>query len=521
MPKTSFISTTIPYVNAKPHLGHALEYVEADSYARHMARSGEDVFFMSGSDENSLKNVIAAERAGVSTKELVDNNVKHFEGLIGALDLRVDHFVRTSVDADHIAGAIEFWRRMQANGDIYLREYEGLYCVGCEQFYSEAELVDGKCPEHFTVPDLVSEANYFFRLSKYQDRLLEALTNGEISVVPGTRLNEVVSFVRGGLSDISISRSVGRARDWGIAVPEDPRQVMYVWIDALTNYVNGLGFVRDDERYRRYWDEADKRIHVVGKGVTRFHAVYWPAMLLSAGVPLPTDIVVHGYITFAGRKISKSLGNSVDPRELIDQYGLNAIRYMLLADFSPFSDGDFDEERLIGKYNTDLANGLGNLVSRATSMVVRYRDGVVPAGGPALEAEKVLADQVLASETASAAAMENYDHREAMTRIWDLVRRSNAYIDERSPWHLAKSTEPADVQLLDTTLQHLAAAVQQLGYLIGPFLPSAGARILATFGITDKDVPPAKDWLQGVAGISVTKPESLFPRIDVKLAEPS
>ncbi|MFY1671418.1 methionine--tRNA ligase [Plantactinospora sp. WMMB334] len=513
MPRTSFISTTIPYVNARPHLGHALEYVQADSYARHMARRGDDVFFMSGSDENSLKNVLAAQRAGLTTRDFVDGNVKHFAGLIEALDLRVDHFVRTSVDSDHIEGATEFWRRMRASGDIYLREYEGLYCVGCEQFYPEGDLLDGRCPEHLTVPETVSETNYFFRLSRYHDRLLAALTSGEISVVPHTRLNEVTSFVRRGLADISVSRSVGRAHGWGIPVPGDPGQVMYVWIDALTNYVNGLGFVRDDDRYRRYWAEAASRVHVMGKGVTRFHAVYWPAMLLAAGLPLPTEIVVHGYVTVDGGKISKSLGNAVDPGELLDTYGLDAVRYLLLADFSPFGDGDFSEERLIGRYNTDLANGLGNLVGRMTSMVIRYRDGVVPAGGPIGEADRALAEQVRTTESEATAAMDRYDHREALARVVDLVRRSNAYVDERAPWHLARSGRAADAHLLDTTLHHLAAAVRQLGYAVGPFLPRAGTRILATLGATESDVPGAGDWLDGVAGRTVTKPEALFPRL--------
>jgi methionyl-tRNA synthetase len=514
MSSTSFISTTIPYVNARPHLGHALEYVQTDSYARHMARSS-DVLFMSGSDENSLKNVLAAEKLGVSTRELVDQNVVCFQDLIKQMSLRVDHFVRTSVDADHIQGATEFWRRMDARGDIYAKEYQGLYCVGCEQFYSENELADGRCPEHLTVPELVSERNYFFRLSRYQDQILEMLTSGRLRITPGTRLNEVMSFVRGGLADISISRSVARARGWGIEVPGDPGQVMYVWIDALTNYVNGLGFVHDSAPYRRFWADADKRVHVVGKGVIRFHAVYWPAMLLSAGVPLPTDIVVHGYITLQGRKLSKTLGNVVDPAQLVSVYGVNAVRYYLLADLSPFGDGDFSEERLLSRYNTDLANGLGNLVSRVTSMIGRYRNGVVPSASVAGQADKSLAAQVQASARASGAAMDSYDHREALARIWDLVRGGNAYIDERAPWHLAKNTDDDSSQLLDTTLNYLAAAIRQLGAMLAPFMPDAADTILGAVGETTGTAPPASRWLEGIDGRAISKPASVFPRFEM------
>jgi len=519
MGETAFISTTIPYVNARPHLGHALEYVETDAYARHMASTGADVYFLTGSDENSLKNVLAAEREGLSPRELVDRNVAHFERLLEALNIRYSRFIRTSVDADHLDGARLIWERMGKAGDIYLREYEGLYCVGCEQFYTPEELVDGKCPEHLVEPELVSETNYFFRLSRYAEPLLKALDAGEIKVVPQTRFNEVTSFIRAGLEDISISRSTGRARGWGIEVPGDPAHVMYVWLDALTNYTNALGWSRSADEYRRYWENARRRIHVVGKGVLRFHAVYWPAMLLSAGLPIPTEIVVHGYITASGRKLSKSLGNAVDPAQLIEQYGVDAVRYFLLADFSPFGDGDFSEERLVSRYNTDLANGLGNLVSRATSMTLRYRDGIVPAAAETGPPEASLAQQVVATETGLLEAMAGYDHKLALTRIWGLVRRTNAYVDERAPWKLAKAAEAGDATAsaaLDTTLHHLVAAVRQLGALISAFLPGPGAAILDTVGSSASSVPSATAWLNGIEGSKVIKPPAIFPRIEVQ-----
>jgi methionyl-tRNA synthetase len=509
----SFISTTIPYVNARPHLGHAFEFAQADAYARHMASQGQDVYFLSGSDENSLKNVLAAEREGIAVRELVDRNVVFFEDLADHLELSLARFIRTSVDTDHIEGSIATWRRIAASGDVYVKDYEGLYCVGCEQFYSPAELLDGRCPEHFVEPELVAEHNYFFRLSRYQDQLLEALESGTLTIVPESRYNEVVSFVRSGLADISISRSTERARGWGIPVPDDPDQVMYVWIDALTNYTNALGWTRGGEDYQRYWVDATRRVHVVGKGVTRFHAVYWPAMLLSAGLPLPTEIVVHGYITVGGAKLSKSLGNAVDPAELVERFGASAVRYFLLAEFSPFIDGDFTEERLISRYNADLANGLGNLLSRATSMTVRYRDGVVPAPGPLGGPERSLADQLAATEHASVTAMRGYDHREALARIWDLVRRTNAYVDERAPWHLAKAGDAASQATLDTTLHHLVGAVRQLGRLLHPFLPHAGETIAQSLGTEVGNVPDADHWLDDLTGAQVVKSAPLFPRI--------
>lgn len=514
MKQTAFISTTIPYVNARPHLGHAFEFVQADAYARYLASTGMDVYFLSGSDENSLKNVLAAEKEGVTTRELVDRNMVHFAKLADELQMSLSRFIRTSVDREHIEGATELWHRIDANGDTYTKEYEGLYCVGCEQFYPPAELVDGECPEHLVAPELVAESNHFFRLSKYGDQLLRAIESGELRIVPDTRRNEVVSFVKAGLADISISRSTERARGWGIEVPGDPSQVMYVWIDALTNYVNALDWVRDGEEYQRYWAGASRRVHVVGKGVTRFHAVYWPAMLMSAGLPLPSEIVVHGYVTASGLKLSKSLGNVVDPSDLVDRFGAAAVRYFLLADLSPFTDGDFSEDRLVARYNSDLANGLGNLLNRATSMTVRYRDGVVPGPGAAGAPEKALLDQLAASERESRSAMAGYDHRDALARVWDLVRRTNAYVDERSPWHLAKKDDETSVAELDAALHHLVGAVRQLGRLLVPFLPEAGARMLEILGTDAGTVPGADEWDRDLTGLKIEKSPALFPRIE-------
>jgi methionyl-tRNA synthetase len=508
---TGFISTTIPYVNARPHLGHALEFVQTDAFARFMRSRGEEVFFLTGSDENSLKNVLAAEAEGLSTSDLVDRNVVFFEDLLARLGSSHDYFVRTSADPLHREGATAIWQRMADAGDIYSRAYEGLYCVGCEQFYEPDELIDGLCPEHLTRPETVREENYFFRLSRYAADLLEALESGRLRIVPESRHNEVDGFVRSGLRDISISRSSRRARSWGIPVPGDPGQVMYVWIDALTNYVNALGWTRDDPRYERFWAHAHDRVHVMGKGVIRFHAIYWPAMLLSAGLPLPTGLVVHGYLTAGGRKLGKSLGNAVDPNTLIDAYGPRAVRYALLATVSPFGDGDFSEERLVAAYNTDLANGLGNLVSRITSMIHRYRDGRIPAGGAGGGPERGLAGHVAAGIAATASAMAGYDHRAALRQLSTLVGRCNAYVDERAPWHLAKAADGGE--RLDTCLLHGAAAVRVLGSLLHPFLPDASAEILAALGQPSSYAADAATWLDGLDRHAVARPAPIFPRL--------
>ncbi|PBC66218.1 methionyl-tRNA synthetase [Streptomyces sp. TLI_235] len=515
MSGTAFVSTTIPYVNAQPHLGHAFEYVQADAFARHLARRHE-VFLLSGSDENSLKNVLAAERVGLSTGELVARNAHRFKQLIGELDIAVDRFIRTSVDRDHLRGATELWRRMERRGDLYSKDYTGLYCVGCEQFYTPAELTGGLCPEHLAAPEEVTERNWFFRLSRYGDRLLEAISSGELTIHPASRRNEVTSFVRAGLEDISVSRSVERARGWGIPVPDSRDQVMYVWAEALTNYVNALGWADDAEPYRRFWAGARRRVHVMGKGVIRFHAVYWPAILLSAGLPLPTDLVVHGYLTAGGRKISKSLGNTLDPTDLVRRYGTDAVRYFLLAEFPPFGDANFDEQRLVNRCNTDLANGLGNLVSRVSVMTVRYRGGTVPAAGPLERPEQELLAQVERSTRDSFAALDQYDHREALARIWDLVRRTNAYVDERAPWHLAKAADNGDhdaAAALDTVINLTHRAIRQLALLLRPFVPTAAARILEH--LAEDPESAAADPTADLAGRTLGKAAPLFPRLEL------
>jgi methionyl-tRNA synthetase len=375
-----YLSTAIPFVNARPHLGFALELVQADVLARQHRLAGDQVRFQTGTDDNSLKNVLAAQAEGIAVRTLVDRNSQAFRGLREPLGLSADDFIATSSDPRHLPGVERLWRACAASGDLYTKQYEGRYCVGCEQFYKPAELAAGRCPEHGTAPQLVAEENWFFRLSRYAGQLYDLVASGQLAIKPAARRNEVLGFISAGLEDFSVSRSNERARGWGISVPGDPGQVIYVWWDALGNYITAPGYGCDDAGYQRWWTEADRRIHLIGKGVLRFHAVYWPAILLSAGEPLPTDILVHDYLTIDGQKISKSNANSAaaDPVKLAGAYGTDALRWWLLREVPRVGDTDFTIARLVTRANDDLAHGLGNLVNRVISLVHRYRQGRVP-----------------------------------------------------------------------------------------------------------------------------------------------
>ncbi len=455
-----FISTSIPYVNAEPHVGHALEFAQTDTYARFHRALGQDVYFLTGSDENALKNVQAAEVLGISTRELVDQNVVAFQNALQVLNASNNDFIRTSVEERHFSGVDRLWRAVEASGDIYKKHYTGLYCVGCETFYTEAELIDGKCPVHETPPVPVEEENYFFRLSKYGDELHRRISSDELKVFPETRKNEVLRFIEAGLQDISVSRSQERARGWGIQVPGDPDQVIYVWIDALANYITALGYGTDGELYERYWQNAESRVHAIGKDILRFHAIYWPGILLSAGVPLPTEIVVHGFLTINGAKMSKTTGNVIDPIAVADEFGADAVRYYFLREVSPHGDGDFSVNRIIERYNADLANDLGNLLNRSVSMINRYRDGVIPEAGDPTETETDLAATLERSIERSTELFGVYEPQQALAAIWETVTAANTYVELSQPWVLAREARNGDAAAagqLDTVLATLAA----------------------------------------------------------------
>lgn len=473
--KRIYVAQAIPYVNAAPHVGHALEYVQADCLARFYRALGYETFYSDGADENSLKNVQAAEKEGVPVQKLVDKYAKEFENLKEALNLTFDVFNRTS-SKDHFLGAQKLWLQCRPE-DIYKRKYRGLYCVGCEQFYTKAELVDGKCPEHLTVPEEIEEENYFFKLSNYQKLLGDLIEKDKLLIVPPTRKNEVLSFIKGGLEDFSISRSRERARGWGVPVPGDDSQVMYVWFDALTTYLTALGFGSGDQSLlKKFWlDPNAKKIQVLGKGILRFHAVYWIAMLESAGLPLPSEEFVHGYITVDGQKISKTLGNVVDPFDLIKKYGSEVIRFYLLREIPAWGDGDFSEGRLKELYNGELANGLGNLVARVvrlasdTNLNLPEKKNFVFKKGVEVN-------------------LKNYRFDFAVMSLWEEISKLDKLINEQKPWEL----EGAD---LKRVISPIAVEIREIAFNLSPFLPETSKKILEQF--TGK--------------VSAQKP--LFPRI--------
>jgi len=475
-----YLTTTIPYVNARPHLGHALEYVQADVLARHRRRRGDLVRFQTGTDDNSLKNVLAADAAGVGVREFVDANAAAFVALAGPLSLSADDVIRTSSDPRHRVGVERLWRACAGAGDLYRRHYEGLYCVGCEAFYAEGELDRGLCPEHGVPPQRVAEENWFFRLSRYAGRLREEIAFGRLRIEPAGRRNEVLAFLEAGLADFSVSRSTARAHGWGIPVPGDPGQVIYVWFDALGNYLTALGYGSADADLDRWWTRADCRIHLLGKGVLRFHAVCWPAILASAGLPLPTDILVHDYLTVEGRKISKSGGTTVDPAALVADYGTDAVRWWLLREVPRIGDADFTRERLVARANDELANGIGNLVSRVLALVGRYRDGVVPAVRALPPGADALADARGKAPGQVEAALAVGDFRQASAAVWSIAAEANRYISQARPWRLAAAERDGDRQAgreLDAVLACLVGTCKDLAGQLGPFLPDAAERI--------------------------------------------
>ena len=498
-----YITDAIPYVNSKPHLGFAMELVQTDVMARYWRHRGHEVRFLTGTDDNSLKNAIAAEAEGVPTSDLVDRNAATFYDLRGPLQISFDDFIRTSADPRHKIGVDRLWRATEDAGDLYRKHYEGLYCVGCEQFYAESELVNGLCPEHLTPPQLVSEENWFFKLSRYEDQLRALIESGEVRIEPDSRRNEVLGFIKQGLQDFSISRSTERARGWGIEVPGDPGQVIYVWFDALGNYITALDYGEDGENYHHWWTGSDERTHVIGKGIIRFHAVYWPAMLLSAGQPLPTTIFVHDYLTVEGRKLGKSLGNAIDPVAIVNDYGTDALRWWLVRDVPRIGDADYTTGRLIGRYHEDLANGLGNLVNRTVSMIHKYRGGTIPpmpAPAPNLALTRVIEKTPAAIDV----AMERFDFRQATAALWKIVEEANRYVVEVEPWNLAKAERTGDADAgrrLSDALALLIHASRTVAAELTPFLPDAAQRVAEQLGS---------------GGDQLDKPQPLFPRIEVK-----
>ena len=462
-----YITTAIPYVNAAPHIGFALELVQSDVIARYHRFLGKKVFFLTGTDENAQKNALEAEKLGIKVKELVDKNAELFIKLTKELNISNDDFIRTTDRKRHWIGVKKLWELCEKNGDIYKKKYSGLYCIGCEAFVTEKDLVDGLCPEHKKQPEKIEEENYFFRLSRYQEDLERIIENDEIKIIPETRKNEVLSFIRDGLEDFSISRPTERMKGWGIPVPNDESQTIYVWFDALANYITAIGFGWDEKKFKKYWPAE---MHVIGKGILRFHAVYWPAMLLSAGLELPKSILVHGYVTVSGQKISKSLGNVVDPFEIASKHGVDQLRYYLMRDMPVFADGDFNERMLVERVNNELVAKFSNLFYRVTSFIQKNFDGKVPKANVNEAERKVFEEEV----KKFFALMDEYRLNEALLVLMHIADRLNKYFQEEKPWETIKTDRKRCEEALKTSIE----LVKDLCLLSYPFIPESAERAL-------------------------------------------
>ncbi len=500
MPKF-YLTTAIDYSNGDPHLGHALEKVGADCVARYRRLRGDDVHFLMGMDEHSQSVIQAAARASSTPQVWVDRLAARFESFWNRLLCTNDDWIRTT-EPRHARAVTELLERIVRENpdDLFVAEYEGLYCIGCEEFKQESQIVDGHCIEHPSL-ELVRtrERNHFFRLSRYRDRLLELITSSEFRVEPVIRRNEVLRLLESGLQDISVSRV---RQPWGIPFPGDPEQTVYVWFDALINYLSATGF--PDPGYHRLWPAE---LHIVGKGITRFHCVIWPAMLLAAGIALPKQVWAHGYVQWEGAKMSKTAGTAVTLDEAIDRHGPDALRYFLLREVGFEADGNFSWDRFDDRYTSDLADGLGNLVSRSLAMLAKYRGGVVPGDLRTTTLDDACTDSLQAYER----AMNALDLRGGAEAAWRLVNEANLYIQRTTPWALAKAANIAD---LDQVLAALARAIYRLAVCAHPFIPGKATAIWQALGAEGEIGPAAWESLATppVTGISTTKPENLFPK---------
>jgi len=501
MPERFYVTTPIYYVNADPHVGHAYTTIMADVMARHHRQRGEDVFFLTGTDEHGAKVARSAEEAGRTPREHADALSARFRDLGRTLDATNDFFIRTT-DAEHVAEVQRILERLHASGDVYRSRYGGWYCTACESFYGEDDLVDERlCPIHRRPVEWLEEDNWFFRLSAYRERLLAHFDAHPGWVLPQARFNEARRMIEDGLDDLSISRS---QISWGVPVPWDPEQVVYVWVDALFNYRTALGYAGPDAG--RFWPPD---LQLMAKDILKFHAVIWPALLMAADIPLPRRLAVHGYVLKGGEKMSKTTGNLVDPFPFIEEYGLDALRYYLTREIRFGEDGTFSAEGFEARYTGELANEFGNLLNRTVNMIGRYRDGVVPAD-PGDDAE--LATEVAGTVARVRAAFDAVDPTRALEEVWGLVRRLNRLVEERAPWTLAK--DPDAARALDGALHALAAGLRAVAVLLWPVIPASAERALGALG-----QDPARTGLdgagwEGVAGARVAPVPPLFPRVE-------
>ena len=500
-----YLTTPIYYINSTPHIGHAYTTIAADVVVRHHRQRGDETFFLTGTDEHASKVARVAAEQGLEPQVYADRIVTHWQELPSRVGAQPDFFIRTT-DEGHKKFVREFLQRLYDRGDIYEDVYAGLYCVGCEAFKNEDELVDGKCPIHDTVPEWIEERNYFFRLSAYQEALLRLYDERPDFVLPHFRANEARKFIESGLQDFSVSRA---GQPWGVPLPWDESQVAYVWVDALINYLSALTYAPGENLQERFWPDVR---HMIAKDILRFHCVFWPALLLSAGYEVPKQIFVHGFLLLDERKISKSRGNVIDPLDLVDVYGVDALRFYLLRAVTFGQDGNVSVEGLHERYERELANDLGNLVSRTTAMIARYRDGTLPSLGD----ESRLAGEISAVAASVPELVDAWDLTAAIESIWELVRSLNRHVERTKPWELAK--DDASSGELDRVLYELADGVRAVAVALWPLLPDTSERILEALG-----QPVDVNWVKVAsgggapfAGIEAAAP--LFPRVDAQTA---
>ena len=504
---TYYITTPIYYPSSNLHIGHTYCTVMADAMARFKRLSGYDVRFLTGTDEHGQKIQAIAEEKGVTPQEYVDGVVAGIKDLWETMEISYDDFIRTTEDR-HVKRVQAIFNKMYEKGDIYKGEYEGMYCTPCESFWTESQLVDGCCPDCGRPVQKAKEEAYFFKLSKYQDKLIDLLENTDF-LEPETRRNEMLGFIRQGLEDLCISRSTF---DWGIQVPIDEKHVIYVWLDALTNYITALGYPDEPELFEKYWPA---NVHLVGKEIVRFHSIIWPAILMSLDIPIPKHVLGHGWLLLEGGKRSKSKGNVVDPVKLIDRYGIDALKYFLLREYTFGQDGVFTNEVMLKRMNYDLANDLGNLVSRTTSMIEKYCGGIVPEAATEDDIDKDLKAIATGAASKVEAQMDKFAFNMALEEIWVLVRRANKYIDEKTPWLLAK--DEAKKPELDTCLHNLAESLRIISILIHPFMHTTSEKIRKQMGLWYADVVWEDAFeFDMMYQEQVKKGDAIFPRLDIE-----
>ncbi|OPY82553.1 MAG: Methionine--tRNA ligase [Syntrophus sp. PtaU1.Bin005] len=511
MENTYYVTTPIYYVNASPHLGHAYTTIVADVLARYHRLSGHRTFFLTGTDEHGDKIAEAADKSGVTPKAYADRISSQFRELWPKLSVTNDFFIRTT-DARHIETVQTILRKVHDAGDIYFGHYEGFYCVGCERFYTEKELVDGKCPDHQTEPEFRKESNYFFRMSRYQEWLIAHIKEHPDFIRPERYRNEVLAFLREPLEDLCISRPKSRL-SWGITLPFDENYVTYVWFDALINYISGIDYP-DGENFRTFWPVAE---HLIAKDILKPHGIYWPTMLKAAGIEPYSHLNVHGYWNVDSSKMSKSIGNVVRPLDLKDKYGLDAFRYYLLREMVFGLDSSFSEESFVLRVNAELANDLGNLVSRVTSMAMKFCQGAVPAVTEVTGADRILADTAFRVLAEVKTSFRELTFHKALMSIWDYIGTANRYIVEQEPWNLAK--DQSKKAKLDEVIYSLLETLRVIAVLISPFMPGSAEKILLQLGIAHPDrenFGTIRTWGALAPGLRLQRGEALFPRIDYR-----